>query len=87
MIHIQTFRREAADNLANQLVRKCGIKVYVYRSPDLDGFYVLDEAGFALQIKVSKVLRTVHNPERRAHPRVPFRARGCGHYVRRVAHA
>lgn len=87
MIHIQAFSREAADDLANQLMRKCGIAVYVYRSPDLDGWFVLDDAGFALQIKVSKVLRTVHNPERRAHPRVPFRVRVSGHYVRRVAHA
>ncbi len=87
MIHIHTFSRKSADDLANQLVRKCGIEVYVYRSPDLDGWFVLDDAGFAIQIKKSGMLRTVHNPERRASPRVPFRTPVSGHYARRVAHA
>ncbi len=87
MIHLQAFSRKAADDLANQFVRKCGIEVYVYRSPDLDGFYVLDDAGFAIQIKKSGMLRMVHNPERRASPRVPFRVRVSGHYLGRVAHA
>ncbi len=87
MIHLHTFDRATADEFANQLARKCGIEVYVYRSPDLDGFYILDDQGFTVQIKKSGLLRKVYNPERRASPRVPFRAFVRGRVVGRIANA
>ncbi len=95
MIHLTTFNRDAAIDFANQLTRReGGPKVKVYIKPELytaekdAGYLVLDVAGFLVEGTKSPGLAVTYDPERRAHPRAPFRTFVAGAvFKKRVANA
>ncbi len=68
IVNIWTAEREPAIRLADSLMRE-GIQVAVY-TRNAPGFFVLDVAS---RLQVGKDAKLEHNPDRRAHSRVPFR--------------
>ena len=94
MIHLTTRDRAAAVDFANQLTRRVGgptVKVYFkpeLYTPDKDAIYlVLDVVAFLVEELESQGLVVTYDPERRASPRVPFRAFVQGRVVGRIANA
>ncbi len=94
MIHLTTLDRNAAIDFANQLTRReGGPKVKVYIKPELytpeggASYLVLDIAGFLVEGTKSPGLAVTYDPERRAHPRAPFKASVRGFIPSRFGHA
>lgn len=94
MIHLTTRDRAAAVDFANQLTRREGgptVKVYFkpeLYTPDEGAVYlVLDVVAFLVEELESKGLAVTYDPERRASPRVPFRASVKGFIPSRFGHA
>ncbi len=88
MTHLTTTDRDAAIDFANQLCRKGGLDVAVYTSWRVEGYLVLDRVAFFEELlRSNDRLKTEYSPERRASPRVPFKAFVRGRVLRRVANA
>ncbi len=88
LIHLTTMDRGVAVDFADQLCRKGGLDVAVYTSWRVEGYLVLDRVAFFEELlKSNDRLKLEYSPERRASPRVPFKAFVRGRVLKRVANA